>query len=91
MRAPWRPLIGCCVALLLGGCASDASVGWSSRTPSAGAGNSLGAGDPLGQAMFAARQRSEDRAADVERMFGLGISEADLRDQTTAVTSVDTE
>lgn len=91
MRAPWRPIIGCCGILLLGGCASETSVGWSSRPTSAGAGGSLGAGDPLGQAMFEAGQRRENRAADVERMFGVGISEAHLRDHTTAVTTVDAE
>lgn len=88
MRSLRKLLLGGSLLAALAGCGVQGSAGWSDRVVVIGGGGSLSAGDALGQAMYAAQRRAADRGADVERLFGAGVSEADLRDDTEVFATV---
>ena len=86
-----RVVVGLCAFGVCGGlagCSSQESSGWSGRVSAGGSSGSLSAGDPLGQALYAAHRRQASRDADVERLFGSGVLASDLRESSTAVAAV---
>lgn len=60
-------LVGVLCAGLIG-CGSQGSAGWP-RVSAGGGGEGLSAGDPLGQALFAAHQHRQDRDQRLTRIF----------------------
>lgn len=86
-----RVVVGLCACGMLGvfaGCTSQESSGWAGRVSAGGSSDSLSAGDPLGQALYAAYQRQASRDEDMELLFGEGVLASEFRDSSTAVASV---